>query len=712
MKACFLLIIIMLVCLPMFSVIHKLGDYYTPEYPRSVVVCGDTVYIADYTAGLQILDVSIPQSPALLGSYNTPGEANAVVVKNQIAYIADGEPGLIILDVANPQAPILLSTYDTPGNADDVFIGHNKAYIADYSGGITILDISNPAFPLLLNSDSSIGYVSSIWIDFNQNIAYAAGGEFLKIVNIIDPTNMQLLSTLAFDEEIINTVVVRDSIAYVAGQNGGLYLYDVSDPINPTFINNLNMNAEDIVLKNNIAYMATLASFSMIDISNPYNLEIIGSYDVENFASSVAVQGDVAYVVDLFSGLQILDISDLTNSQILGEYNPAHRSFSVNTVGNIAYLSTWGGGYKILDISDSQNPQLLGSFGNGDIYFDCFWMSCVQGNRAYLATSMGLQILDITNPETPQLLSTYRQTTPYGLYVDGNTLYSASAELGLQIFDVSDVQNPTVTGVCNTPGYAWSVIVSGNIAYVADGYSGLQVIDVSNPLTPVYLGSLDTDGYCQTVQLTGNTVYLTDTEEGVVIIDVTIPTVPARLGTIKPYPTSTIRKTFLKDNLLYTSDEGWNEIRIYDVSNSSMPNLIYTYAWNCRAYGLWEDNGKLYVASDFRGLKIFDLNGIVPVTDEEVIPSSQLDLTNYPNPFNPNTTICFSLQKSDYVKLDIYNTKGQIVTSLMNGQVSSGEHRIQWNGMDKNNQPVASCMYFARIDSKGKAAIAKLLLLK
>jgi len=66
---------------------------------------------------------------------------------------------------------------------------------------------------------------------------------------------------------------------------------------------------------------------------------------------------------------------------------------------------------------------------------------------------------------------------------------------------------------------------------------------------------------------------------------------------------------------------------------------------------------------------------------------------NYPNPFNPSTTIHFSLATASNVTLDIYNIRGQKVKSLVNGFLSSGEHSILWNGTDDSNRLVSSGLY-------------------
>jgi hypothetical protein len=86
--------------------------------------------------------------------------------------------------------------------------------------------------------------------------------------------------------------------------------------------------------------------------------------------------------------------------------------------------------------------------------------------------------------------------------------------------------------------------------------------------------------------------------------------------------------------------------------------------------------------------------------------------SNYPNPFNPTTTIAFDIAKAGNVKLNVYNVKGQLVRRLTNGELQRGSHRIIWNGCDELNRPVASGVYFYRLETKGYTKTNKMLLMK
>lgn len=99
-------------------------------------------------------------------------------------------------------------------------------------------------------------------------------------------------------------------------------------------------------------------------------------------------------------------------------------------------------------------------------------------------------------------------------------------------------------------------------------------------------------------------------------------------------------------------------------------------------------------------------------TNDQQMPSALALHSNYPNPFNPSTTINFSLPKTAPVKLVIYNIRGQKVKELLNESLEGGNHNVVWNGRDDSNRPVASGVYFARLEQSGVTKISKMMLLK
>lgn len=95
-----------------------------------------------------------------------------------------------------------------------------------------------------------------------------------------------------------------------------------------------------------------------------------------------------------------------------------------------------------------------------------------------------------------------------------------------------------------------------------------------------------------------------------------------------------------------------------------------------------------------------------------IIPMVPVLERNYPNPFNPTTTLSFSLPSEMVCKLEIYNVRGQKVKTLLNESLQSGRHTIVWDGKDAHGRSVSSGVYFYRLDTPNRTQTSKMLLMK
>jgi len=87
-------------------------------------------------------------------------------------------------------------------------------------------------------------------------------------------------------------------------------------------------------------------------------------------------------------------------------------------------------------------------------------------------------------------------------------------------------------------------------------------------------------------------------------------------------------------------------------------------------------------------------------------------LPNVPNPFNPTTSIAFTLPSTGHVVLDILDASGRRVRRLASGSHEAGVHRMIWDGTDDGGRPVASGTYFARLSAGGRSESRRLNLIR
>jgi len=98
--------------------------------------------------------------------------------------------------------------------------------------------------------------------------------------------------------------------------------------------------------------------------------------------------------------------------------------------------------------------------------------------------------------------------------------------------------------------------------------------------------------------------------------------------------------------------------------------------------------------------------------DEDDLPLITTLAGNYPNPFNPETTIKLAVHEAGQVTLDIYNVRGQKIRSLINGHLDAGNHDIVWNGIDDKGNSVGSGVYFYNMKFGKYSSTKKMILMK
>ena len=129
-----------------------------------------------------------------------------------------------------------------------------------------------------------------------------------------------------------------------------------------------------------------------------------------------------------------------------------------------------------------------------------------------------------------------------------------------------------------------------------------------------------------------------------------------------------------------------------------------------------------YVNWDFDSLWEEDIEGgndgypnlthTVGIIDNNISKPEDFLLNNYPNPFNPTTTITYNIPVNGLILLRVYNVRGQLVRNLLNKHQSAGQHVLIWDGNNNNGIPVASGFYFCKLSSSQSSEYHKMLLMK
>ncbi len=275
-----------------------------PGYANNVDVADNYAYVAAGITGLQIVDVTNRNIPAIVASFNTSGNANDVRLVGNFAYVADGNSGLQIINISNPLNPVLTGNFDTSGEANDVVIVGTLAYVADGLSGLQIVDISNQATPQLVGSIDTPGKTRGV--DISGNYAVLAEGSpsnAVRIVDITDPASPQIIGNLTQIQEVID-VSVRGNFAYLAEWFGGLKIVDFSDPSSPVAVSeDFNFSPRDVTLNGDFLMVAETQQVNFVPFFNiglPSSLNYRGGIDLSSFGSAngtgIATDSEFVYL--------------------------------------------------------------------------------------------------------------------------------------------------------------------------------------------------------------------------------------------------------------------------------------------------------------------------------------------------------------------------------------------------------------------------------
>ncbi len=591
-------------CIDYGDYLHWVGSVDTPGSAYGVAVGGNYAYVADHASGLQVIDITNPDSPQIVGSVDTPSLARGVAISGTHVYIADWGSGLQVIDITNPESPQIVGSVDTPGEAWGVAVSATHAYVADRDSGLQVIDITNPESPQIVGSLDTPGSAHGVAVSGSH--AYVADwGSGLQVIDITDPESPQIVGSVGTPGGA-RGVAVSGNYAYIADYAGGLQVIDITAPESPQIVGSVGTahRAYGVAVLGTHAYIADYESgLQVIDITYPESPYIVGSVDTPGYAWSVAISATHAYIADTFPGLQVIDITNPEGPQIVGGVDTPGYAYGVAVSGSHAYVADYTSGLQVIDITTPESPHIVGSVDTpGEA-----WGVAVSGSHAYAADyDSGLQVIDITNPTSPQIVGTV--DTPgnaYGVAVSGGHAYVADGGTGCQVIDIANPESPQIVGSVNTPGYAYGVTVSGSYAYVADYGSGLQVIDITAPESPQIVGSVDTPGLARGVAVSGSHAYVADYDSGLQVVDITNPTSPQIVGSVGT--PGVPRGVAVSGSYAYVADYGFG-FQVIDVTNPASPQIVVSVGTpGLAALAMAVSGTYAYVADGASGLSILPL---------------------------------------------------------------------------------------------------------
>lgn len=210
------------------------------------------------------------------------------------------------------------------------------------------------------------------------------------------------------------------------------------------------------------------------------------------------------------SGLSIVDISEPNNSHIIGSYSIPGSAEGIAVSGAYAYIPEWRSGLRVVDISQPSTPTEVGFCGvEGELLG-----IALSGSYAYISGGDTIKVIDITIPSVPKVVNYHAigNSIDKDITISGNYLYVIEPYGDFWIIDISNPLSLETKSFYDTYCYLTGIAVSGSYAYISDGNLGLLVADISNPASPHFLNLIPWYDYYYsqsyyTVEVSGSYAY-------------------------------------------------------------------------------------------------------------------------------------------------------------------------------------------------------------
>ena len=255
----------------------------------------------------------------------------------------------------------------------------------------------------------------------------------------------------------------------------------------------------------------------------------------------------------------------------------------------------------------------------------------VDGDFAYVGIwDLGILIFDISDINSPRIVSHFETHTPESniLMVYNNLLFVDTFIDGIYIFDVSNAYNPVLISIynnyCSTDvsGFA----IRGNLCFSSSISSGLAIFDISDPYSPTIVSHFEDPYYNQIydVDVYGGYAYLACNDKGIMVLNVTNPSSPSNITSFNNGGYSS--KIFIHGLFAFTIDRN-NILEIIDIKNPSSITMISSYTNSSfDMIDVVVENNITYICGGNLGVEIIDTTDILSPTK---IGSVVVDLWSY-----------------------------------------------------------------------------------
>jgi len=300
---------------------------------QSVILSADerTLFVNVGNLGLDIFDVTDPSQPKLLKNYATDGRTYALALSGNTLFLANGSEGVELLDVSVADSPRRVAYIRTgDDNATSVaFLAATRTVAIGTGQGVSLFDVTHEVTPGYLGRYESNGTVRDLqFCRGGTDLCLANGGYGFELLDMSVPSRPELFGGLALEGSSID--VGSDHTGnnvYIATLTSALKKIDMTDPRQPEY--SVFYDAHDAGVIWSFAFGATdrrlylardRAGLEIVTVGTDGIARHLSSFDTNGTARGVAVNRaeTIAFVADGREGLKVIDISDKSHPKRTG----------------------------------------------------------------------------------------------------------------------------------------------------------------------------------------------------------------------------------------------------------------------------------------------------------------------------------------------------------------------------------------------------------
>lgn len=605
------------------------GSFPVTDLVNDMLIVGNRLFLASMNSGMQVFDINNPLVPELIQTLQ-PRKTVMDVEQHGDKYILScAAQGIYIYGETVKGRLKKISRLYLPGSALESRVVGDYLYVAAGRRGVLVYDLNNIEDGQPVNLIKTAGTVVGIE-SFEDYLYLSSGSSGLAVYQLVDPQKPQYVGTISGDSNVRGAKRYQSKLFLI--ERDKVSLYQLGQSALPQLLENEIFTGRPTRLQliDKQIYITDRLSGVHCLLFTPHGkLNPIGFVDVGGNPRAIAGRGDYLYVASSKTGLQIVDRQLVLPRQSVMKASTDSWAYDLFVKDQWLLVADGPGGGQLRHLDQ---PDVVVSQLTDD---DCRTLN-VQDGLLYVAKKhTGVEVFDISDIENPKSLVVWPDLTHVkSLHRFDRYLLLTRGSKGLFLVDISNFNKSIILdsflGI-----HAMSVEVDNGLIYVAGEKSGVSIFQVSeqgrlelvSKIIPPF--PLDSFSAAQSLKVFEGIAYIANAQGGLLLADVRNPQKPVILSSIDlPGITTSL---VVEGETVYVSST-YSGVHVIDVADVNKPRLLASLSSSGSNSALQVINGKMFFAKGNQGVLAYPIPQ--QIKDFEIVSESKLRLS-LPSPNVP-----------------------------------------------------------------------------